>query len=85
MSYSKEVTTISTIIPSKPSLREITRSKWDANAPSSIIFHPSMKSPERMQISGILIALIIIIIAILIGFIIWVVYLILTNSNKVDN
>ncbi len=82
MSSSGEVKVISTIIPSEPSLREITRSKWSADAPSSIIFHPSMKSPERMQISGILIAIIIIIVAILIGLIIWIIYLVLNNSNQ---
>ncbi len=77
-----EVVTIPTITQYKPSLRETTSSKWNVDAPSSIIFHPSMKSPEGIQISGILIALIIIIIAVLIGFIIWIIYLIITNSKK---
>nr|QBK90877.1 MAG: hypothetical protein LCPAC201_01780 [Pithovirus LCPAC201] len=68
--------------PYKPSLREITRSGWSTSAPSSIIYHPSMKSSSEVHISGILVAFLIISIAILIGLIIWVIHLVLTNSKN---
>lgn len=66
-----------------PTIRQQTVSpNWHPNSPSSIIFHPSRRLEHRNPQSGILIAILIILIAVIIGIFIWAIWLHSTQVEK---
>ncbi len=68
-----------------PTIREQTVSpNWHPNLASSVVYHPTRRLPPRTAQSGVLIALLIILIAIIVGLFIWAIHLHVTREAKID-